>query len=86
MNLLSKNLENNLNNNLENNQLITADSQEYNGTIDGELELTFVYHPPVGGPPQTGVEDNYSSYLVYILFTVMMTLTYTYVRNVKKED
>ena len=71
---------------LENNQLITADSQEYNGTIDGELELTFVYHPPVGGPPQTGVEDNYSSYLVYILFTVMMTLTYTYVRNVKKED
>ena len=42
--------------------------------------------PPFGGPPQTGVEDNQSMYLSYILFALMMTLTYGYVSAIRKED
>ena len=67
-----------------------SNSQEYSGTIDSEIELTFVYEPPFGEgeilPPQTGVEDSHTSYLGYILFAVMMTLTYGYIKASKKED
>ena len=69
---------------------IVSTNQEYNGSIEDELELTFVYEPPYGEgeilPPQTGVENSYASYLVYILFGVMLTLTYSYIKASKKED
>jgi len=69
---------------------LVSNTEEYSDVIKGETILTYVYEPPYGEgeilPPQTGVENEYSSYLSYILFGVMMTLTYSYIRAIRKED
>ena len=74
---------------LSNNNLV-SNTEEYSDVIKGETTLTYVYEPPYGEgeilPPQTGVENEYSSYLTYILFGVMMALTYSYIRAIRKED
>jgi len=74
---------------LSNNNLI-SNEQEYTGVIEGETELTFVYEAPYGEgeilPPQTGVENEYPSYLTYILFGIMVALTYSCIKVSRKED